>query len=255
MSWVLQALAQLVGSEPAPGTPAHREAYMRSCKLLIDAMAKPPAQRDVAWMVEEAKRNMRLRGEYHQVRAQPRRSRHPWLGCRALPLLPCFPRAAAAPAQCLQAEAQMWRRELELWTQRLAAWQAEPASACCPDFVRVHQRMLASLHAGASLLEAWAQQSTVRLQALQEGRPPPPAPPPRLELDLPAGLPQELPPSIDRCAVCQEHLEHVSCRGWVMVQHLSGRHLEHMSCGGSAGLRCSSGAAGPVQLAGNPRSC
>ena len=112
MSWVLQALAQLLG-EPARG----RDAYMNSCKLLNEAMKRPAAQRDVAWMVEEAKRNMRLGAEYYQVRAHTWGSAAPQLGCRSncdstalctalhpapcrscpaahapLPLLPCCPR-------------------------------------------------------------------------------------------------------------------------------------------------------------------
>lgn len=235
MAWMLQSLGQLLGIEPAPGTPAHRDLYMRSCKLLTDELAKPPAQRDVVWMVEEAKRSMRLMGEYHQVRAHgepvpPMAGLpHPAAAaaaallptCRCgsrccpathLPLPPCYPCAAAAPAACLQAEAQAWRRDAEVWTQHLAACHAKPASACCPDFVRVQPRVVASYQARAALHEAWARQSTVRLQALQEGRPPPPAPPPRLELHLPAGVPHELPHSIDRCAGCQADLDDVSCR-------------------------------------------
>ena len=98
---------------------------------------------------------------------------------------------------------------MEWWTQRLAAWQAKPARACCPDFVRVHQRMLASYKSRVAMNEALARECTVHLQALQEGRPPPPAPAARFKLHLPAGVPQELPPSIERCAKCQGHLEDV----------------------------------------------
>ena len=107
MAWMLQSLGQLLGIESAPGTPAHRDLYMRSCKLLTDELAKPPAQRDVVWMVEEAKRSMRLMGEYHQVRAhgEPGWAAAPCRCCRCrpathvplrLPLLPCYPPPAAA---------------------------------------------------------------------------------------------------------------------------------------------------------------
>lgn len=67
--------------------------------------------------------------------------------------------------------------------------------------------MLASYKSRVAMNEAAARECTVHLQALLEGRPAPPAPAARFKLHLPAGVPQELPPSIDRCAKCQGHLE------------------------------------------------
>ncbi len=71
MSWVLQAMAQLLGGDPAPGTPQHRDLYMQSCKLLNEELAKPQGQRDLVWMLEETKRNLKLSAEYDQARDPP----------------------------------------------------------------------------------------------------------------------------------------------------------------------------------------
>lgn len=145
-----------LGGEPVPGTPEHRDAYINSCKLLNEAMKQPAAQRDVAWMVEEAKRNMRLGTEYYQARVHTWSSTAPQLGCRSncdstavcaalrpapcrsfpaahtpLPLLRCYPRAAATPGACLQAEAERFQRDVEWWTQKKKSQPGRAAPTLC----------------------------------------------------------------------------------------------------------------------------
>ena len=56
----LQALAEWLGFDPAPGTPEHREAYFRAVKAKNDEQAKPAGQRDEAKLLELRKRVLRL---------------------------------------------------------------------------------------------------------------------------------------------------------------------------------------------------
>ncbi len=116
----------------------------------------------------------------------------------------------------LQAQQQALQQSVEQWTRSLEACLRCPRLACCPDFERVHQRLLASFKARAALFQGWVRLSAEYLKALQAGQLLPPAPLPRLELQLPAGVSQEVPPSIDRCTACQDKLDTVS-RGaaWV----------------------------------------
>ena len=79
--------------------------------------------------------------------------------------------------------------------------------------VRVRQRAAASCDARAAWIEAWGVVSGLRLEALELGHPPPPLTPPYLELHLPEGLPEELPPSFDRCSACQGLLDEVRLGG------------------------------------------
>ena len=71
MAGLLQALAgflaSLLGGEPAPGTPEHREALFRAKKERNDELGKPASQRDEARLLELTKRVLRLRAEWAQV--------------------------------------------------------------------------------------------------------------------------------------------------------------------------------------------
>lgn len=82
---------------------------------------------------------------------------------------------------------------------------------CCSDCSHVHQREAASLRAMAAWHEQWELISTLRLQALEQGHPYPPLALPYLDVQpfLPEGLPEDFPPSIDRCAACQKRLDEV----------------------------------------------
>ncbi len=75
--------------------------------------------------------------------------------------------------------------------------------------------------------EGLEQVSTLRLQALEQGHPYPPLTLPCLDLQpfLPEGLPEDFPPSIDRCAACQNRLEEVRLQwaGRLQEQRLAGR--------------------------------
>ncbi|PSC74214.1 hypothetical protein C2E20_2651 [Micractinium conductrix] len=102
--------------------------------------------------------------------------------------------------QACQAKKQEFRRNEEFLLQH-------PDLGCCSDCVRVRQRAAATSQAMAAWNEAWQLISTRRLQALEQGQPYPPLTLPYLELHLPEGLPEDLPPSIDRCATCQKELD------------------------------------------------
>lgn len=84
-----------------------------------------------------------------------------------------------------------------------------PVGECCADRMRVRQRCAASCEARAAWFAAWEFISSSRLEALEQGHPYPPLILPRLELHLPEGLPEEPPPSIDRCTACQRMLDQV----------------------------------------------
>ena len=131
-------------------------------------------------------------------------------------------RSPLTPWRChfnLQAKNQLLRRNAQQLLQRLDL-------GCCPDCPRVHQREAASLQAMAAWHEELEQVSTLRLQALEQGRPYPPLTLPCLDLQpfLPEGLPEDFPPSIDRCAACQNRLEEVRLQwaGRLQEQRLAG---------------------------------
>lgn len=69
----------------------------------------------------------------------------------------------------------------------------------------------------AEWYDQWELINTLRLQALEQGHPYPPLTLPRLDLQLhlPEGVPEDLPPSFDRCAACQSRLEEVGARACV----------------------------------------
>ena len=113
---------------------------------------------------------------------------------------------------CLQAKKELLRSHRDIYLQR-------PAHECCAECVLVRHRAAVSCDARAAWHEAWEMISSRRLEALEQGHPLPPLTLPYLELRLPEGMPEELPPSIDRCSDCQERLEDVRSRsaspsGW-----------------------------------------
>ncbi|KAI7835334.1 hypothetical protein COHA_010764 [Chlorella ohadii] len=120
-----------------------------------------------------------------------------WLGWQPVPGTPEHREALfrAAKKKLLRRNAQRLLQRLDL--------------GCCPDCPRVHRREAASLQAMAAWHEEWEQVCSLRLQALEQGHPYPPLTLPYLELQpfLPEGLPEDFPPSIDRCAACQNRLE------------------------------------------------
>ncbi|PRW56675.1 D-alanyl-D-alanine dipeptidase [Chlorella sorokiniana] len=166
MSGFLAVVRSLLGCEPAPGTPEHREALCRAQKERNDELGKPPGQRDEARLLELTKRVLRLRVEAGQA----------W--------------------------AQALRRNIDIVLQ-------QPDLGCCSDCLRVALRVVASLRANAAWHEEWVRISTLRLQALEQGHPYPSMTPPHLDVQpyLAEGVPLDLPPSIDRCAACQDELD------------------------------------------------
>ena len=127
---------------------------------------------------------------------------------RACAVLPPHPRDTAAST--LQAKQQLIRRNAEWLLQHLDL-------GCCRDCPRVHRREAASLRAMAAWYRGWEVISILRLEALEQGHPFPPLTLPYLDVQpfLPEGLPQDFPPSIDRCAACQKRLDEVRLRGLV----------------------------------------
>ena len=125
--------------------------------------------------------------------------------------LPPLP-ASQLPTACshlslpplVQAQAQELRRCADMVLQRQDL-------GCCTDCVRVALRVVASLHASAAWHEEWVRISILRLQALEQGQPYPPLTLPYVDVRpyLAEGVPEDLPPSIDRCSACQEELEEV----------------------------------------------
>ncbi|PRW56998.1 D-alanyl-D-alanine dipeptidase [Chlorella sorokiniana] len=117
-------------------------------------------------------------------------------------LLELTKRVLRLRAEAAQAWAQRMRRSADMMLQ-------QPDSGCCRDCVRVRLRVVASLRANAAWHEEWVRISTLRLQALEQGHPSPPLTLPHLDLQphLAEGVPEDLPPSIDRCAACQEALD------------------------------------------------
>jgi len=232
MSWVLQALARLLSGEPAPGTPEHRAALFRSVKERNEELSKPPEQRNQGRLLEVTQRNLRLRAQSCRVNkegivvgtlAGRLASASAWRHGAA-----ARQRSGAAAAGCLLPKGCICRQAILLLLLLLLHLQAKqqqltrsvdvllqpPSVECCPDCLRVRQRLLASCQARAAWFEAWALLSTRRLEALEEGRLCPVVSLPCLQLEphLPDGMPEELPPSIERCSVCQQKLEQV--RGW-----------------------------------------
>ena len=75
----------------------------------------------------------------------------------------------------------------------------EPTPKCCADCLRVRQRVASSCQAFAAWHEAFRTGTHQQLQAAEQGDPDPPMPAPPFELQLPEGVPEEMPPSVDRC--------------------------------------------------------
>ena len=148
---------------------------------------------------------------------------HSFLSIAARAVLPSHP----LPCRCnLQAKKKLLQRNAQQLLQRLDL-------GCCPDCPRVQQREAASLQAMAAWHEEWEQVCTLRLQALEQGHPYPPLTLPYLELQpfLPEGLPEDFPPSIDRCAACQNRLEEVSLlAGWQVAGTEAGRWQGWRQC-------------------------
>lgn len=94
MSGWLQALAELLGIGPTPGTREHREVLFRSIKERNDELAKPPGRRDEARLLELSKRVLRLRIEAHQVNSSWQQA----LKCPSLPLVTLRHLAPGRPA-------------------------------------------------------------------------------------------------------------------------------------------------------------
>ncbi len=84
--------------------------------------------------------------------------------------------------------------------------------------LRVRQRCAASCEARAAWFTAWEYITCRRLEALEQGHPHPPLILPHLDLRLPEGLPEELPPSIDRCSACHQMLDQVRLSRLLAVQ-------------------------------------
>ncbi|KAL4447520.1 hypothetical protein ABPG75_004739 [Micractinium tetrahymenae] len=99
------------------------------------------------------------------------------------------------------------RDEARLLRANRDTYLRPPLVECCADCLRVRQRAAASCEGQAAWNEAWELISTRRLEALEQGQPYPPLTLPYLELHLPDGMPEELPPSIDRCSACQSMLD------------------------------------------------
>lgn len=102
-----------------------------------------------------------------------------------------------------------------------------PAEECCADCLLVRKRAAASNDARAAWNEQWEMVSSRRLEALEQGHPLPPLTLPYLELRLPEGVPEELPPSLNRCSACQDLLDKVrvggTLTGWVSRSYGAGR--------------------------------
>ncbi|KAL4441507.1 hypothetical protein ABPG77_002011 [Micractinium sp. CCAP 211/92] len=84
--------------------------------------------------------------------------------------------------------------------------------------MRVRQRCAASCEARVAWFTAWEYITSRRLEALEQGHPYPPLILPHLELQLPDGLPEEPPPSIDRCSACQQMLDQARLSGLLVAQ-------------------------------------
>ena len=240
MPGFFQSLAEWLGFEPAPGTPEHREALCRAVKAKNDEQAKPAGKRDEAKLLELRKRVVRLTIQTVQVggalysprvqscrrRCRRRPPRAPYgAGWAASPL--AAPAALSSPhgtaTATLQAQQQWCRYNAGLLLQR-------PDWGCCPDCPRVNRRHAASLQAMAAWHEQWELVLNLWLQALEQGHPYPPLKLPYLEVQpfLPEGLPEDLPPTIDRCAACHSRLEQVRAGG-LQALRLCSRHLDHSS--------------------------
>ncbi len=88
---------------------------------------------------------------------------------------------------------------------------------CCSDCLRVRQRLAATCQAAAAWYEACSLRASQQLQVVEQGEPLPELPLPPFELQLPEGVPEEPPPSVDRCSRCQTLLDHVSVLDcWIM---------------------------------------
>ncbi|KAL4451744.1 hypothetical protein ABPG75_007408 [Micractinium tetrahymenae] len=83
-----------------------------------------------------------------------------------------------------------------------------PPAECCSDVLRVRQRAAATCQAAAAWYKAWEMITIEQLQVVEQGEPAPALPLPPFKLRLPEGVPEQLPPSTDRCSRCQHCLDH-----------------------------------------------
>lgn len=140
----------------------------------------------------------------------------------------------------MQATKQTLRRYRDIYLMH-------PGKECCADCLRVRQRAAASCDGRAAWNEDWELISTRRLEALEQGHPLPPMTLPYLELQLPEGMPEELPPSLDRCSACQGMLDEVRlCGLWQpLCSRLQGQGSGSVLC--MTRLRSLSSCAGGTQ--------
>ncbi|KAL4429838.1 hypothetical protein ABPG77_010955 [Micractinium sp. CCAP 211/92] len=79
---------------------------------------------------------------------------------------------------------------------------------CCSDCQRVQQRLAATCQAAAVWFQACSLRAIQQLEVVERGEPLPQLPLPPFELQLPKGVPHDMPPCIDRCSSCQNLLDH-----------------------------------------------
>ncbi|KAL4424480.1 hypothetical protein ABPG77_006789 [Micractinium sp. CCAP 211/92] len=123
------------------------------------------------------------------------------------------PKGEVNEARILQLTKQKLRLEAErhqVLHRRFRAtqlkFQQPPLEECCADCVRVHQRLTAVCQAAAAWFGAASLRANQQLQAVERGEPLPAVPLPPFKLQLPEGVAEELPPSLDRCSRCQNML-------------------------------------------------
>ncbi len=222
-SWLLEVLSRLFG--PIPGSKVHDEAFCKAVKDRNDELNKPEGQRDAALLQELTEQMLRLRLERCQVRGKgllparrrPHRPIRPAL-CRAQRLI-CL------AMQCGLTGSAGWLPTLQVLQRDFRAshlvFSQPPDCKCCSDCLVVRQRLAACCQATAAWYDSWEQITSQQLQAVQRGEPPPALPVPPFELQLPPGVPEQLPPSVDRCSRCQHNLDYVCGLG--LAWRLRGR--------------------------------
>ncbi|KAL4451754.1 hypothetical protein ABPG75_007416 [Micractinium tetrahymenae] len=107
-------------------------------------------------------------------------------------------RLQAERSQCLQRQFQANQH----------VFLQPPRSECCNDCLLVRQRVAAACQAAAAWYKAWELITIEQLQVVEQGKPPPAMPVPPFKLRLPEGVPEQLPPSTDRCSRCQHYLDY-----------------------------------------------
>ncbi len=110
------------------------------------------------------------------------------------------------PRRMVSQNLQMLQRDLRA---SYLAFSQPPNRECCGDCLLVRQRLAACFQATAAWYECLKQITSQQLQAVQRGEPAPALPVPRFELHMPPGVPEQLPPSMDRCFRCQHNLDYV----------------------------------------------